>query len=432
MSWLKSTDLYKVAETCSDICWTIFYVQTRKLFKVLPHYPRLFDSTLGFPGEGWGEGRGRKRNRKKRKQWSSEYANLTMATWNTRSMTVERYDYCKNLGFDVLAVTELWRTQDKFTTHSNEFTVSATVRDKNGNLKNDKDPAAGVGIILSPRAQKKFMGSGNNGSERICWVRLRGPACNLFIVAVYMPHSKRVQPAMADTLRELDTICKQAKQGDCIVILGDFNVQLPANKQSSTGNFVCAQGDSEESNEVLNFMRSHDLFAVNTKFRKRKSAATYLHVVAQGTAGVHDQYLGREVKVKWKDKAVFGKITENYGGEQGARRWKVKYEDGYVRSYRESELEDILVIGKRETEGKQLDYILVSNRWLTSVEDASVKWGPSEHRNIYGRADHALVCCKWTWKIQTSKPTPTKDFGVLDPSTPEGEICIAKFDAAVD
>ena len=54
--WLKSTDLYKVAETCNDICWTVFCVQTRKLFKVLPYYPRLFDSTLGFPGEGWGKG----------------------------------------------------------------------------------------------------------------------------------------------------------------------------------------------------------------------------------------------------------------------------------------------------------------------------------------------------------------------------------------
>ena len=79
-----------------------------------------------------------------------------MATWNTRSMTVERYEYCKNLGYDVLAVTELWRKQDKFTNRTNEFTVSATVKDKHGNLRNDQDPAAGVGIILSPRAQQKL------------------------------------------------------------------------------------------------------------------------------------------------------------------------------------------------------------------------------------------------------------------------------------
>ena len=430
--WLKSTDSYKVATICNEFCWKCFIIQTIKLFKVLPNCSRSFDSTLGYPGEGWPTGRQRNRKRKKRKEWSTNFANLSMATWNTRSMTTERYDYCRNMGYDVLAVTELWRKQDKFTNRSNEFTVSATARDKFGNLRNEKDPAAGVGIILSPRAQKKFMGAGNNDSERICWVRLRGPACNLFIVAVYMPHSKRVQPAQIDTLRELDTICKQAKKGDCIVVMGDFNVQLPAEKQGSTGKYVCAQGESEEANEVLNFMRSHDLFAVNTKFRKRKSPATYLHVVAQGTAGVHDQYLGREVKVSWKGTDMFGKIIENHAGEYGTRRWKVQFTDGYVKSYSESDLENILVLRKRETEGKQLDYIMVSNRWLTSVEDASVKWGPSEHRNIYGRADHALVCCKWIWKIQTNKLTPAKDFNTLDPHTPEGETSIAKFDEAVD
>ena len=114
------------------------------------------------------------------------------------------------------------------------------------------------------------------------------------------------------------------------------------------------------------------------------------------------------------------------------RKWRIQFDDGYVKSYSESEVEDILVLRKREFEGKQLDYIMVSNRWLTGVEDASVKWGPSEHRNIYGKADHALVCCKWIWKIQTNKSTPTKDFGTLDPSTAEGEACIAKFDAAFE
>ena len=29
-------------------------------------------------------------------------------------MTYERFDYCKSLNFDVLAVTELWRSQQKF------------------------------------------------------------------------------------------------------------------------------------------------------------------------------------------------------------------------------------------------------------------------------------------------------------------------------
>ena len=75
-----------------------------------------------------------------------------MITWNTRSMTVERLDYCRSLGHDVLVVTESWRQQENFTNNTNEFTTSSMNRDKDGNLINDEDPAAGVGILLSPRA----------------------------------------------------------------------------------------------------------------------------------------------------------------------------------------------------------------------------------------------------------------------------------------
>ena len=51
----------------------------------------LFDSTRGYPGEGW----------------SNKFPLLTMVTWNCRSLTVERMSYCRALGFDVLALTEL-------------------------------------------------------------------------------------------------------------------------------------------------------------------------------------------------------------------------------------------------------------------------------------------------------------------------------------
>ena len=181
------------------------------------------------------------------KPWSQLFANLTMATWNTRSMTRERFEYCKSLGYDVLAITELWRSQNKFTSRSYEFTVSATNKDKHGNLINPKDKAAGVGILLSHRAQGKVLGAGNNGSERACWVRLEGPTCNLFVVAVYVPHSARTEPSMSDTLKELDETCKQAKKNDCIVVLGDFNAQLPGGVQGHTGAHACASEEQQRN-----------------------------------------------------------------------------------------------------------------------------------------------------------------------------------------
>ena len=63
-----------------------------------------FDSTKGFPGEGW--------------------TPFEVATWNTRSLTFERFNYCVSLGIDVLAITELWRKQQKFQTRHKQFIVS--------------------------------------------------------------------------------------------------------------------------------------------------------------------------------------------------------------------------------------------------------------------------------------------------------------------
>ena len=57
---------------------------------------KVFDSTCGYPGEGLVS------------DWSRKHPNLTMATWITRSLTFERFYYCQSLGYDVLALTELW------------------------------------------------------------------------------------------------------------------------------------------------------------------------------------------------------------------------------------------------------------------------------------------------------------------------------------
>ena len=132
----------------------------------------IFDSTCGYPGEG------------PVSEWSSKHPNLSMATWNTRSLTYERFYYCQSLGYDALALTELWRNAPKFADGTVRWTYSiAKKNDITGLPVFDKDKAAGVGILLSARAQRKYL---NHGSpcERICWVRLKGPTVNLFIIAV--------------------------------------------------------------------------------------------------------------------------------------------------------------------------------------------------------------------------------------------------------
>ena len=98
-----------------------------------------FDSSLGFPGEGW--------------------ANLRLATWNPRSLTFERFNYCQKLNYDVLVLTELWRGQGRFQTEGHRFTTSSpkltTKGPRKGLPRSPEDRAAGVGILLYPRMRAK-------------------------------------------------------------------------------------------------------------------------------------------------------------------------------------------------------------------------------------------------------------------------------------
>ena len=126
---------------------------------------------------------------------------FTLTAWNTRSLIFERFQYCRKFGYDVLAITELWCNQARFQTKNTMFTTSSPIILTKGPRKGERrfpeDKAAGVGILLSSRARQKLPSFGSEG-ERVCWVRLEGPTCNIFIVAAHVPHRDRVKPSQDD------------------------------------------------------------------------------------------------------------------------------------------------------------------------------------------------------------------------------------------
>ena len=142
-NWLRNSNgLKRVSKTVAHDGAQLRTANSNANACVVAH--RAFDSTLGFPGEGW----------------SKDHAKLKIGTWNTRSLTYERFDYCKSLQFDVLAITELWRNQQKYQDNSMTFIVGEANTDKNGNPRYPNDRAAGVGIILSQTAQQKVLAHG--------------------------------------------------------------------------------------------------------------------------------------------------------------------------------------------------------------------------------------------------------------------------------
>ena len=399
------------AQTCLIILLTVILMIIILLGFTVVLTQLQFNATSGFPGEGPSG---------KNKAWSTKESNLKMATWNTRSLTFERFFYCKSLNYDVLAVTELWRTAHKFVDGTTRWTHSKAKQDKSGKPIYPDDKPAGVGILLSERAQAKYL---NHGSpcERITWVRLKGPVVNLFIIAIYVPHRARTNPAQHNTLDELEQLLKQVHHNDCIIVLGDINEQLPANIDNHTGNW--AYGDaSQNADNIIDILRLYDLFAINTKFKpaSTSSNATYIAVTKKGNKDTKDVDLcGRQTRKIIRGEEIKGKIYAR-NQKDGTTSWLTKYPDGHVETHTENELSDMLIPTPTIFTFHQIDYVLVSNRWKSSVTNAKVRWAPSIHRNRngktknkHGKADHALVEITWKWRLRAVAQRPARDWNAL-------------------
>ena len=362
----------------------------------------VFDHTCGFPGEG-------------PNSWSNQHANLSMATWNIRSLTNERFDYCQNLNYDVLAITELWRNASKFVDGSVRFTHSTPkINEETGNPVFPDDIAAGVGILLSPRAQQKHMCHGSP-CERIAWVRLKGAVTNIFVIAIYMPHRARVKPCQEDTMGSLIKLLKQVPKSDCIVALGDFNEQLPSRVSGLTGKWAYGE-KSPNADSLMDVMNMFNLFAVNTDFQPKRRASTATYTFCkEGTFNPKAGNLeGRKVSCKYNGNKINGTVVSFH---PNSKSWTVSFEDGYTTRCTKKKLAKWLLPPPRAKRGfKQIDYILVSRRWKSSVTNCKVDWEPSVHKSKWNtREDHALVACEWKWRIrEVTLPSRTDYSGLRD------------------
>ena len=149
------------------------------------------------------------------------------------------------------------------------------------------DPDAGVAIMLSKRMRKLIDKAGHVGT-RIAWVRIRGPMCPLFFIAVYIPHKYRNSPTATHTLVQLDALIKTVPKNDCLIICGDFNCQLKRNVSGLTGRWSMTSKHEEQGHdqELLDLMREYELFAADVKFKPKakkwkitkENASVTLHV----------------------------------------------------------------------------------------------------------------------------------------------------------
>ena len=265
----------------------------------------------------------------------------------------------------MLAITELWRNQSKYQTRSKSLIVSEqkilTTGRRKGQPRYPDDKAAGVPILLSQTTTRKIKIFGSE-DERVCWVRLKGPTCNIFVIAVYLPHRGRVSPCQADTMRDLEAVLAKVPKRDCVCIMGDLNEQIQGNVKDRSGKWVGGP-PSTNADSIMQLMHLHSLTAINTLFQppRQGSVNTYLHTQANSESGDLGEFVGDKVIVTYRGKKIKGRVCSTYANAQNKQIWVVKFDDGYVKKYtRRTSLQSILVRSKAKKLDKQIDYILVS------------------------------------------------------------------------
>ena len=96
-------------------------------------------------------------------------------------------------------------------------------------LPGEKDPAGGVGLILSVGAVRALKGDVQvEAGGRIIWARFAGEFHDFFVLVVYVPHRGRTAPPFQEEVMEqvAEVLRKHSKPGDCISLMGDFNGRL--------------------------------------------------------------------------------------------------------------------------------------------------------------------------------------------------------------
>ena len=161
---------------------------------------------------------------------------------------------------------------------------------------------------------------------------------------------------MEHVLEKLNTFISGLGRHECVIVLGDLNAQLPRSVSGLTGKWTWSiDGDKANAPKVLEFMRKFRLVAANSLFQPRRDhSVTTWHRPSDNAIRLADA---------------------------------AEYPKG----------------GNRRTRPKQLDYILCSSRWKSSLLSAKVSWTPAVH--LHGRKwDHALVAVRWRWRVRSYKP----------------------------
>lgn len=268
------------------------------------------------------------------------WGHVTLATLNVRSLGRKRqdadfyYSYLQSLSHDALGLTEMWNSQR----HYESWACVTSVTSQGG-----VDRPAGVCILLSRRFASRQLHRGKIGT-RGCWVRIQGPTCNLLIICIYVPPigSKAEVVGLMKGLRE---VLLHRSQHDCVILLGDLNVEFPRRYRKIIGPYAWKQGQTKlrrRTREFLEMFEQHSLCVPSTYFRPKRRHSMHT----------------------WRG-----------AGPNGSER------------------------------RGQIDHIVASKRWRSCFHDCKVYWNAQRFKSGT-KTDHGMLVSKFRWRLCKQKRAP--------------------------
>ena len=315
-------------------------------------------------GRQWGAGAKGQMGAKAKARTGKRHAGKpTFGVYNSGGLTNVRWNIVRTHlapKMDVLGLPE-------FSSPLGEWKGEKFAAEARGKLIVGEKPKRGDGsgsaaILLSPR-MTACIEEGSEGScgSRIVYVRLKVGVNYLFVICAYIEYWDRGpgkgEQAKRTHRRMQDVINSQAKTGDCLVVLTDANAKLGPTQDGLAGEYCVSRKPNEAGKALLAFMRENKLVAANTQFKPRRQ-----------------------------------KHSKHKGGSQA--------HPGCI-TYRPFK-------NKCGT-SSQIDYILVSSRWFSSVESCRVLWEATLLAQSEFRVDHGCVVARWQCRVRRAKTVVKRD-----------------------
>ena len=191
---------------------------------------------------------------------------LNIATWNVRTMNdcgklhQVRME-AERLSLDVLGLAEVrWTSTGQVNTNGWMFYYTG----------DDKAHQRGVGFLVAPKTVKSVL-KVQPISDRIIVIRLNAKPQPMTIIQVYMPTTETEDDEVLSIHAMLQKVVDECPKKDRLVVMGDFNAQIGANRQHmSCGKFGVGEGN-DRGQMFLDWLSDNKLIAVNTCFQHRKN-----------------------------------------------------------------------------------------------------------------------------------------------------------------